>query len=54
MDRWTTAVLSGEMEKLDQMSIPGFVTIGPRGFVLNKQQWLGSFQSGDLEYDSLK
>ena len=35
------------------MTAEEFVTISPRGFVLNKQQWLGSFQSGDLKYESL-
>ena len=54
MDRWVAAVLSGEVKTLDQMSAEDFVTIGPRGFVLNKQQWLGSFMSGDLKYESLK
>lgn len=50
---WAEAELKGEVSYLDQLLTPDFVGIGPRGFVLNKVQWLDRYRSGSFKYDSL-
>jgi ketosteroid isomerase-like protein len=49
---WATAELHGDMIALDQMLADEFIGIGPRGFMLTKEQWLARFRSGDVRYDS--
>jgi ketosteroid isomerase-like protein len=53
VSEWTAALLNGNVEKLNQITAEHALSIGPLGFVLNKDQWLGGFKSGDLKYVSL-
>ena len=45
--RWATAELHGDVAAYDELLDPGFVGIGPVGFVLTKQQWAARHR-GDL------
>ena len=43
---WALAERTNDAGKLDALLADDFAAIGPRGFQLNKQQWLGRFRSG--------
>jgi ketosteroid isomerase-like protein len=47
-DRWVAAELDADTEALDQMATDDFRLVGPLGFVLDKQQWLDRYRSGDF------
>jgi hypothetical protein len=48
------AELRGDVPFLERVLTADFVGIGPRGFVLNKEAWLGRHRSGDLKYESIE
>jgi len=51
--RWARAEQAGDTEALDALSTEDFTLVGPVGFVLDKQQWLGRYRGGGLVTESL-
>jgi hypothetical protein len=48
---WAAAEQRGDTAFLEGVLTDGFVGVGPLGFMLDKQQWLGRF-AGSLSYES--
>lgn len=49
---WAGAELRGDVAALNDLLADDFSGVGPLGFLLNKEQWLARFSSGDLNYES--
>ncbi len=47
-DRWVAAELAGDTDTLGAIATDDFRLVGPFGFVLDKQQWLDRYRSGDF------
>jgi len=45
---WVAAELDADIVTLDALVTDDFHLVGPYGFVLDKQQWLDRYRSGDL------
>lgn len=50
---WVDAEVTGDVETLDAIATDDFRLVGPFGFVLDKQQWLDRYRSGDLATSAL-
>ena len=51
--RWAEAEQRGDVAALDAMTVGNFTLVGPLGFVLDKDQWLGRYRTGQLVTSSL-
>jgi ketosteroid isomerase-like protein len=51
--RWAEAEQRGDTAALTELSTGDFTLVGPAGFVLEREQWFGSYRSGALEIQSL-
>ncbi len=51
--RWVDAELAADVDTLDTLASDDFRLVGPFGFVLDKQQWLDRYRSGDFATTAL-
>lgn len=52
LDRWAAAELAGDQAALDGLLTDDFLGIGPLGFLLPRQSYLGRHAPNGLSYDS--
>jgi hypothetical protein len=50
---WKAGELRGDAAFMERTLADDFLAIGPRGYMLNKGDWLARYRSGDLKYDSV-
>ncbi len=51
-ERWAEAERRMDSNALENLIDGDFSLIGPRGFVLNRDQWLNRYKAGDLRNES--
>ena len=51
-DEWAAAELGGDIASLKGIMADDFVAVGPRGFVLTREQWISRHEAGNLKYRS--
>jgi ketosteroid isomerase-like protein len=49
--QWANAEMHMDSDALERLLDDDFAAVGPRGFVLSRQQWLDRYRSGDLKND---
>jgi ketosteroid isomerase-like protein len=49
-EEWAAAELGGDTITLGRILAEDFVAVGPRGFMLSREQWLSRHDSGSLTY----
>jgi len=50
---WAAAEQAGDTATLDALAVADFQLVGPLGFVLDRQQWIQRYRSGDLHTTTL-
>src|ERR1044072_2630487 len=53
VDDWVNAEASADVSRLKELLANDFLGVGPRGFVLTREQWLQRFNSG-FKYESIE
>ena len=51
---WAAAELRGDTVVLGEILAEDFVAVGPRGFMLTREEWLSRHDSGKLTYESFE
>jgi len=49
---WAAAELGGDAASLAKILANDFIGVGPRGFMLTRDQWLSRHETGSLRYQS--
>lgn len=52
--RWAAAEVAADIAALERIVTDDFRLVGPFGFVLDKEQWLDRYRSGDLSTTALE
>jgi ketosteroid isomerase-like protein len=52
LTEWTAAERTGDVTTVDRLLTDDFVGVGPLGFALPKDAWIGRHRGGDLVYDA--
>ena len=52
-ERWAAAEVAADTTTLESMVIDDFRLVGPFGFILDRQQWLDRYRSGDFTTTAL-
>ncbi len=53
VEDWRNAEMRGDVDFMERTYTDDFLAIGPRGYMLNKEDWLARYRSGDLQTETL-